>query len=393
MNTAPLNSERQTNVLWWAVPAATIVLMSLLVMFGVVEPPKPPPPRQIDDASDSGIRAAYLLLDELGYRVTLKRQAKGVRWVLFPAMIHHEAEDDGTPANHSSRGRSKRDDVEDAAAWVRGGGTLLLADDSTAFAAKLGLHAAPVWGADEALSIKTDLQAPPLRLSPGPLRIDVSERPDGAWPTRGEPLVSIFQRGRGQIWLVQRPEVFRNERIRDADNAVVICRLADAITHDGAEPIQFDEFHRVKPDRPSAVELLTRPPLLWATLHGIAAVALLLWRFMPRFGPLIPALTSRRRSKEEFLDAMANLLERKGAYAEAYEIVRNALRRDLEQALGAPAKTPPSDLAEQASRRWPGLNEERLLALLSDRQLPRGHYDFVVAINELERLRRECIHE
>src|SRR5262249_31440706 len=59
---------------------------------------------------------------------------------------------------------------------------------------------------------------------------------------------------------------------------------------------------------------------------------------------------SRRRSKEEYLDALANLLERKRAYTDAAETVRHALVRDLEQFLGLPAGTPIETLAAQVAR-------------------------------------------
>src|SRR5438094_7730721 len=71
--------------LWWAVPAVGIILLAVLAMFFGGGPEK------VDygtsyEASSGGSRAAFLLLQELGYPVERSRRPSGgdVRWVLFP---------------------------------------------------------------------------------------------------------------------------------------------------------------------------------------------------------------------------------------------------------------------------------------------------------------------
>src|SRR5260370_38508694 len=106
--------------LWWWIPAAGFLLvLTVLALMG-------PKPQHVGkgtsyDASGRGFRAAYLLLDELGYPVVRSRRATTgrVRWLLFP---------------QSDQKRAPR-----LADWVRGGGRRLLAADEPDFARDLGI--------------------------------------------------------------------------------------------------------------------------------------------------------------------------------------------------------------------------------------------------------------
>src|SRR5205085_11055937 len=117
--------------LWWAVPAATVlVLVALAMLFGSGSERREHGSSY--DASPRGFRAAYLLLDELGFPVTRSRrlgngfsfsgagvEKSGVRWLLFPK-------------------KSTEKDVALLDHWVRQGGVLLLADDAADFARQMG---------------------------------------------------------------------------------------------------------------------------------------------------------------------------------------------------------------------------------------------------------------
>src|SRR5207248_4688369 len=118
-------------------------------------------------------------------------------------------------------------------------------------------------------------------------------------------------------------------------------------------------------------ELLFRPPVLGVTLQMLALAALVLWRSGVRFGPLRAALPTARRSKEEFLDAMAELLTRKGDRAEAFRTVRDAFLHRLETDLGLPAGTPVEQTVRAAARRR-GADPDVLLPLLTSPAPPQG---------------------
>ena len=84
--------------------------------------------------------------------------------------------------------------------------------------------------------------------------------------------------------------------------------------------------------------------------------ALVVWHSAARFGPLRSEPPPGRRSKEEFLDAMAELLSRKGDRAEAFRTVRDDFRRRLEEAFGLSPSDRPGVVADahRSMLRHPG---------------------------------------
>lgn len=365
-----MTSDSVSAKLWWAVPAAVILV---LVTLAALVPPQEPGGRQTSyDASARGFRAAYLLLDELGYPVMRAKRIGGsaVLWVLYPMT----AEKDATRLD----------------AWVRGGGALLLAADSPVFAAAL----------DTNLKVEQVGDAPGEEEASG---LDVERLATGRtwtdWPGQtGEvivraghrPAVTVYARGRGEIWLLNRPEMFTNALLRRADNAVLLARLATRMLEGRTGKLGFDEYFHGMKERPGVMELLFEPPAVWVTVHSLLLLGLLLWHYAPRFGALTPMAAPTRRSKEEFLDAMAALLERKGDAAAAFASVRDDFARQLERELGLPAGTSADRLVEEAERRRPG-NAPRLRRLLTEGVSAHrsGHTAFLHALNELEAARDE----
>src|SRR5438270_13100826 len=107
--------------LWWLVPAAGFFLLIILAM--VIGPPEPPGGRGTSyDASDAGLRAAYLILEELKFPVERSRLAAGgaVRWVLDPT-------------------DAREQDVANLDGWIKRGGVALLSSENLDFADQLGL--------------------------------------------------------------------------------------------------------------------------------------------------------------------------------------------------------------------------------------------------------------
>jgi hypothetical protein len=210
-----------------------------------------------------------------------------------------------------------------------------------------------------------------------------------AW-VDGEPFVSIHTHGRGEIWLVHRPDFLRNGMIGKADNGIALCRLAEGMLADRPGKLALDEFFHGLRDRPGVLALLFSPPAVWVTIQGLLVLAFVLWRNLPRFGTVQSRPPARRRSREEYVDALAALLERKADHADAYARVRDAFLRELERDLGLPGGSDPALVARRAaaSRAFP---EDRLLRLLDARGLlsGTGPKALVRALNELETLRDE----
>src|SRR5262249_28000186 len=149
------------------------------------------------------------------------------------------------------------------------------------------------------------------------------------------------RRGRGQVWLIHRPDFLRNQRIGRADNGILLCRLTEAGLRERSGPLAFDEFFYGLRERPSVVGLLLKPPTVWGTAPAVPLLLLALWHHGPRFGGLRAVAPPSRRSAEEFLDAMTALLHRKGDQADAFRTARDDLKLEIEKELGLPAGTAP----------------------------------------------------
>jgi hypothetical protein len=368
---APAPSSR----LWWAVPAVGIlVFLSLALVLGKQEEIKT---GTSHDSSNEGFRAAYLLLEELGYPVTRSRYPTGgsVRWLLFPAGSSHNA--------------------KQLDAWVREGGLLVLATDSADFARDidLPLDIDKTGGSDD--EERTTIADAPHFMG-GKTQVtwgeaEAAREPGRVWAeVDDKPLVSIHPRGRGEVWLVHRPDFVRNEWIGKADNGVLLCRLAEAVLRERSGPIAFDEFFHGLRERPSVVELLLKPPTVWVTAQAVLLLLLLLWHHGPRFGGLRAAAAPSRRSAEEFLDAMTALLQRKGDQADAFRTARDDLKQEIEKELGLPAGTAPERVVSEAQLRR-GIDPQRLLPLLTAPGVPADAGGLIKAMQELETIREQLI--
>ncbi|HLJ95993.1 MAG TPA: DUF4350 domain-containing protein [Gemmataceae bacterium] len=350
--------------LWWAVPAATILmLMGLALVFG--KPPEEAKVRTSYDASSDGFRAAYLLLEELGYPVVRSKRPTGdaVRLVLFP---------------NASLDKANLLDV-----WVREGGLVILAVDKEDFAKGLGMNLKIQKRSDGEESASGGGIA---HLAGGTVEVEWPGHSGEVWAKAGEePVVTVYTHGQGAIWLVNRPEFLTNDQLRRADNAVLLCRLVENAFRGRSGKLAFDEYFHGMHERPGVTELLFEPPTLWVTLQGLVLLGLVLWRFAPRFGNLRPAGSVRRRSKEEFLDAMASLLERKGDYADAYRTAWEDLVQEMGRELGLAAGVPGERILQEAERRRP-VRLDRFRRLLAAGVLPSrtNKLDFVKALHELE---------
>src|SRR5260370_20223129 len=157
------------------------------------------------------------------------------------------------------------------------------------------------------------------QLAGGPFRVEWPEQAGEVWAKAGDqPVITIYGRERGQIWLVNRPEFLTNRQLQRADNAVLLCRLAEKALRERSGKLSFDEYFHGMHERPGVTELLLQPPALWITLQGLVLLGLLLWRFAPRFGNPRSVGSGRGRSQDEVLDSMAALLDRKRYYADAF---------------------------------------------------------------------------
>src|SRR5262249_17506047 len=130
------------------------------------------------DASSDGSRAAFLVLEELGYPVVRSRRPTGgaARLVLFP-----------------KPGQKDANVVEE---WVRKGAQLVLADDGTEYADKLGIHL-------ETRERPGDAEECPAKgpdiamLAPGKKFVEWPDHSGQVWASAdGDPAVTLYDHGR-----------------------------------------------------------------------------------------------------------------------------------------------------------------------------------------------------
>lgn len=391
--------------LWWSIPAACLILLGLAAPF--LGQAGEPLAGSTLDASIRGHRAAYLLLEKLDYPIRLARRPSSggetIRIVL-------------EPTRNSDSFATLRD-------WVQDGGLLILADGSTAFAADLGValeeeatrspddaangaKKAPGGGkgssgakspkkgpaaagvqAVESIDVSASRIADVRTIAVAEDHVIATSGPPGdrlVASTRG-PVVTRLARGKGEIWVIHYPSMFNNSLLKRDDNAILLCRLVTQALTERPGEVAFDDFFHGLGDRPGAIELLFTPPMIWVTLQACLLTAIVVWRNAGRFGEIRSSAPPRRRSKEEFLNALAGLLERRRDYGDAYRTVRDDLKLSIARRTGLPASSPPRALADEAARRY-GCDADEPAALLeADRPISEsGPQGFLKDINTME---------
>jgi hypothetical protein len=150
-----------------------------------------------------------------------------------------------------------------------------------------------------------------------------------------EMLVGGVEKAGRQLWILSDPDVVANHGIVQADNAAFAVALIDALRKAGA-PVVFDEtIHGFAGAPPSPVKLLFTFPYALATALGVAAIGLLLWATLARFGPpeRMPALPA---GKYRLIGNAARLLDDGGHQRVIVRRYVEVVMRDIARRLHAP---------------------------------------------------------
>lgn len=156
--------------------------------------------------------------------------------------------------------------------------------------------------------------------------------------------------GRGRVVVMSDPYVVSNAGLNRADNLFLAVNLVTGGRARGR--IAFDEFHQGYGEgRNEALAYFRGTPVLWLFAQ-VALVALaLVWTRGRRFARALPAPSTDRRSKLEFVASMAELQQRAHAYDLALENVYARTRRALARYGGVPAAAAPEQIAERVAAR------------------------------------------
>lgn len=172
-----------------------------------------------------------------------------------------------------------------------------------------------------------------------------------------------FTLDRGLIYVLSEVETFSNERLGQADNAVLAVNLIFSRGRPGR--VLFDEYHH-------GVLLPTEMPTdlnyhaFWVAM-GLALLALMIYLagYGWRLGRPAPAAEPPRRSVLEYVAALASLYQAARAGGLAVNLIAGDFRRRLAERLRLPASAPDDLLVQVARRRGPATSLEFLLRRLA----------------------------
>jgi Domain of unknown function (DUF4350) len=326
----------------------------------------------LDPASPAplGTKALVEVLRELGARVTVSAELpdQGTATALLLS-------DDLTPARR-----------EGLLAWVRQGGTLVVADPGSGVT-----PAEPAGNTTVGLldaQIERRCQVPALRevarvSAPGGVVFEVPPGASGCFPRNDGAWLLVQPLGAGDVVRLGGASALVNQELGEADNGVLVASL-------------------LAPS-PGTATLVLRPPLPGGGAAGLGdlvapRVRLALWQLAVAF--VVLALWRARRlgrpvaepqpvqiPGSELVVAVGNLLQRARGRGQAAGVLGDDLRRALAERLGLPPSAPADQVADAVAART-GIPRERALRALSP-TTPRDEAELVALSQTIDAVRRE----
>ena len=335
-------SWRSSDLTVLAVAAAGTVLLTTASF--VVAPPDALP--RNDGSSyaphQNGARAAYLLLQQLGYSVdrsfeplaALRRDPETTTLVI--------AQPSARPSDQDARALRS---------FLNRGGRLLIAGAETTWflpelPTRIGTRALHPRKQHAALPGVLTAGAPEVELPSAGAKLPVESPFIPVYGTYDDPavLAGRFDKGHVMWWAGAGP--LTNGGIADPGHVEL---LINSIGPAGGRTVVWDEFYHGHTR--SLWSYLSGTPIPFALLQLAGIAGLALFTFTRRSKPVRALVTEPRTSPLEFIDTMGGLYERARAAHAAVATVRNRVRRQLLDAAGLPSSTPDDQLARVAGER------------------------------------------
>lgn len=291
-------------------------------------------------ARPSGAKAAYLLLQDLGYKVE--------RWEQRPTDLPAEA--GGTVLVIAKPSRSpSREEKEALQLYLTRGGKILF----TGRAADFYLPYANTEAESMPDPLPRDFQ--PQLLTSLTRGGAISLSPNAYWKdcsTRclvhysdersgsARPIVVSYQVGKGQViwWAATAP--LNNTGISNSGNMELLLNsLGDAANH----RVFWDEYFHGS--QRTAGSYLSEKPILFGLAQGVLAALALLLTYSRRNGPIYPADSPSRLSPLEFVETLGGLYRRAHATRAALEVPYARYRALAGRQLGLRTDVPAAELA------------------------------------------------
>ena len=326
-------------------------------------------------ASWDGAEGAFLLLEQLGYKVT--------RWEEPPAQLPEDPTNKvlilADPTEVPSE-EERYDIIE----FLEKGGKVV----ATGAAANEFLPNPSEFAEGNELDDKQTFDA----LVPSPIvrdapQITMSSPEDWSpasvrqmvvYGADSTPAVMMYQFGRGEVIWWAAPTPLTNGAILDSGN---LAFFLNCVGQPGQNEIFWDEyFHGV---RGSLLEFFMRTPVVWGAVQFALVFLAILATYSRRLGPVRAPATPSRLSPLEFVDTLGDLYASAHVSAAAVGTAYQRLRFSLTRKLGLPMDISSKELAAAASEGF-GWEEAPLLDMLvrcdSAREAPKGKVERPLAL-------------
>jgi hypothetical protein len=305
-------------------------------------------------AQPRGAKGAYLLLEDLGYRVE--------RWNSPPSALPIDAAHSTLVLALPSHPPSTEEKEALRLFLSRGGRILATGYTSSLFLPDAAIDPEPLVspvGKDYQPRLVTSLtRGGAIRMAPGAYWKKASTDHLVHYADEDRPIVVSYKVGKGEVvwWAASMP--LSNAEINQAGNlALLLNCLGDA----AAVHVYWDEyFHN---EQASLVSYLGEQPVYTALLQAGMVVLALVWTYSRRNGPIYPLPDPSRLSPLEFVETLGGLYRQAKARRVALEVPYARFRTLATRQLGLKSDIPGTDLA-RAIRNRLGYKDDSLHDLL-----------------------------
>ena len=293
-------------------------------------------------AQSKGAKAAFLLLQEAGYKVE--------RWEQSPAEL--PADPGHTVLVLASPFRSpSRDDKNSLQTYVSRGGKILATGPYASFylpQAEIDFEAlaAPSWKEYQPQLLTPLTRGGAIQMSPSAYWKGPSTGSLAHYADDGRPIVVSYKVGRGEViwWGANTP--LTNAAIAKSGNMAL---LLNSLGEPGEVRVLWDEyFHGY---RSSLSGYMGTPPIRYGLLQCALVFLALLFTFSRRNGPIHPLPQPSRLSPLEFVHTLGKLYRRANAVHSALAIPYARFRAIAARQLGINPDVPAADLARTVANR------------------------------------------
>ncbi|HEX4276499.1 MAG TPA: DUF4350 domain-containing protein [Bryobacteraceae bacterium] len=291
-----------------------------------------------------GARAAYLLLQDLGFDVRVWEEPPELLSSVTAHALLILAEPTDAPTNG---------DRTALLHFVEHGGRVLFCG-----------AVIPAYFSSATVSPPVSSSTPYILTADLPSTISrgadhISMRPQSWWGQIGPSQLRLYGTGRNAAivsWRIGGGEVLwwssasplTNEGLRQSGNLTLLLNSVSTSLR-GPGPIYWDEYFHGQ--RTSLLGYFEKTPLTWGVWQiGLVAI-LVIFSFSRRSGPIVMPPAVSRLSPLEFIDTMGALYRHADAFVIPVEVSYRHLRLELTQRLGLPPATADADLARIAADR------------------------------------------